>query len=430
MRSIHNKRPLFFGLRVSSLATLLFSISTLPPLAIMLLNASSFGLGLALVCFASLVLFLWQSMFVTFDRAIPTSILGFGSIFWSIILGHLLAASFITKFSDWERAIHSLVILSLILAAAAALSVWIRYTKQVVILRAVRLLFFIFIIEAILAIAGVPALGPALHQFPIIFFGEPSWFAINFLPFVIFMVLYEKGWRRFAIVASVLMLALWVESLTLLSGLVLVALLAFSRRHLLLFLITIYLTYYVADLSYFTDRLNFSESNNHLSVLAYIQGWERAAQNLHDTYGMGVGFQQFGLVGSTGEVQQRIYAIYNVSELNLLDGASIGSKLVGEFGLIGIIILLLYIGMMFYAISIYKRTSLADPNRVQKILFIAWIVSAFVELFVRGGGYMSSGMLILFAGVFWIIPAQISPHASRTLHMLISHKVDTSKAVQ
>lgn len=387
------------------LTALLLLLTTLPSLSIMILGATSFAMGLALACVIILIFRGWQGRHDPIRVRTIRSACLFALALWCAIAIHGTIASKITGFFDWPRAISSLTLVTIVLAAASALRVLIVRAKPAAIVSAMRCVFGVFVVEATLTMLGFPALGPAMHFRPVIFFMEPSQFSLGFMPFMTFAVIAERGLRRMAVIVAALIVGLLLQSLTLLVGLGLIVALMLPMRRLVVSAVVVAPILLIMDTTYYVDRLTLSEDVENLSALAFLQGWERALLNIQNTYGVGVGFQQFGLVGDLGFFQERIAALFSAAvDLNLLDGGTNGSKLVGEFGMFGVASLVLYVLAVLVAVVMCKKAQSTDPILAQKQFFTACIVAAFTEIFVRGGGYMSPGMMLLAAGLLWFVP--------------------------
>jgi hypothetical protein len=150
------------------------------------------------------------------------------------------------------------------------------------------------------------------------------------------------------------------------------------------------------DLSYYGERLYLSSESSNLSTLVFLQGWENAVHNFIETHGFGVGFQQFGIAGTTGEVTQRIARMLNGSTINLMDGGTTGSKLIGEFGIMGVLLVAAFVVAAGRGIRFIRAEQALPPARrdVRRIFFCSLIATYLFELFIRGVGYFDSGCFL------------------------------------
>jgi hypothetical protein len=201
------------------------------------------------------------------------------------------------------------------------------------------------------------------------------------------------------------MLATVLQSLTLLFGvlIVLLATMSFARVLLLAPLVLLFAWFAAGDeREYYLSRLTFSQQGGNLSVMSYLQGWERAIANTMETNGFGVGFQQFGIVGGRGEIQEEFVRL-GVEGLNLFDGGTVASKLIGEFGVLGLGIVVVFVALWW---RVGKRMRL-EEGRVgiesQRVLAWSVVFSFGIDMFARGTGYFSSSGFLFAASACWLI---------------------------
>lgn len=265
---------------------------------------------------------------------------------------------------------------------------------------------FVFWVLILSAIAGMVRFSPffPVEAFKsVLFYGEPSHFALDFLPLMLYEVVRSRSWRKLALLLGGLVICLMLENLTLLVGVALIFCMTVRLRLLLLLLPVATLMLLATDLEYYAARLDFFGSYSNLSTLVYLQGLERAYLNLMETNGLGVGFQQFGIVGSKGDVLHIIKALIG-SEQNLLDGGSTLQKFIGEFGVAGILLTLLYIVYFVSSVKWLSKESLgngmqADPRDV---FFRSCFVMYAIDLTIRGVGYFSSSGFLFVASLCWL----------------------------
>jgi hypothetical protein len=249
---------------------------------------------------------------------------------------------------------------------------------------------------AIRSIIGPPVFTPLNHPQPIVVFTEPSHFALAFLPFVGFFFVQLRGRRRWAVIVGALALSLLLKSTTLLVGILMILMSSLKWRQLVASLALCVGAALVAnfDGAYIANRIVFSENMPNLSNLVLLQGWERAWLALQETNGLGLGFQQFGVWGPMGNVQDLIFAMAG-DNLNMNDGGTTASKLVAEFGIFGIGLLFGWI-VWWRQASSFLRTALRGREQPAVLVFMnVSIVTLGVELWVRGVGYFSIGVFLL-----------------------------------
>jgi hypothetical protein len=83
----------------------------------------------------------------------------------------------------------------------------------------------------------------------------------------------------------------------------------------------------------------------------------------------------------------------------LRDGASLAAKVIAELGLLGIVLILLYLKhFIFISLKLIKR-SIIKPF---ELYFSSVFVMYSIELFIRGTGYFSSTSFMFGASLYWI----------------------------
>lgn len=237
-------------------------------------------------------------------------------------------------------------------------------------------------------------------------FSEPSHYVITCIPFFIYTVLSSKRFIMFVYLSLMLFLSWKFPSVIMIAATILTLFLILLRAkynyimYMFLFLFLSLASKYVIDLGmadYFVSRLNFSLENKNLTALVYIQGWGDLITNLRNTNGIGLGFQLMG----TNEPTEWNKVIYNISGeyKNISDGSFLASKLISEFGLIGVGLLLMYAKLAVECLI--KISSELKKNIHNPILLFSSIsiVSFSIELFLRGIGYFSSSVVVFLISV-------------------------------
>jgi hypothetical protein len=244
-------------------------------------------------------------------------------------------------------------------------------------------------------------------QKPVVIFSETSHFIIVFLPFTLAAHCVSIGFSRKLIVVIATAVTILVQSVTGLFGLLVYSVVV-SRN---LIGLPIYVGFIVltllfgseSNLEYVVTRIDLSGEITNISTLVWLSGWERALQNFIDSKGVGLGFQQLGLVGQRS-ISQEVLDSFNLGELNNLDGGTLGSKVVSEFGIFGFVLLLLYLWQLIRAISLIRvefvlRHQSKNPGRA---LALGLIIMSVVEILIRGGGYFSGTILALCSALFYV----------------------------
>jgi hypothetical protein len=318
---------------------------------------------------------------------------------------------------DFKRFFLSCVLLGLALIGTIYSARLLASVPTVHLEQAAHLILAVLTIIGIAGVAGVQPIGPQASSRSVVIFSEPSHYSLAYLPILLFCVSIAKRTAQLILIGTSLALALALQSLTMVAGLLIVTALLLRPIPLVLMAILVGAGSLALDLSYYASRLAFTSDSTNLSTLVFMQGWENAILNFRETHGFGVGFQQFGIAGSVGDVADRILAILG-DPLSLLDGGSTAPKLIGEFGVFGVVGLALFVRMAVRA-GLFIRASQLQPVGARdstRLFFCCFIVTYLVELFVRGTGYFSSGGFLAVVGFIGLAHAgkKHSPEKCRT----------------
>ncbi|UAJ10485.1 hypothetical protein [Polymorphobacter megasporae] len=311
---------------------------------------------------------------------------------------HLLFASLLYAV-DFPHALASFAPLLILSLGGVALAVAIQSVSPEHFNAVVHSVFAALCLVALLPIVGLdfsliyPGNGYAKPIYP---FTEPSHFALIFMPFYLYACVTAQAGRRLMLLGLGLVLILGLESLTLALGWLIVALICMRGLVLPVIVVAalaVLLT--VLDLSYFLDRLDFSDANQNLSTLVYLQGWDLASEALTATHGWGEGFQQLGLQGTNSPTSQIIYALTG-NEMNILDGGFVLAKLVGELGYLGMIIVAGLLTAIVRSVIVLRKGARLPGMVPAPMLFAHAVFAGFlVELLVRGTGYFAGTTMLL-----------------------------------
>lgn len=271
---------------------------------------------------------------------------------------------------------------------------------------AVRLVFYVLLLSSIAAILNFAPFSSGQGK-PVFFFSEPSHFALNFLPFLLYMTVTSSPKMKLLLLLLGYAIALLLENMTLIIGVTLIVGLAIPSRRAVLFfalIAVILILLPAASLEYYSSRVDISSGNQNLSTLVYLSGWERAYLNFEATFGLGVGFQQFGIIGSSGEVRESL-GMLGMESLNLLDAGLVAPKFIGEFGLLAVLMLLAYLGYFVKSANWLRKISMGEValQTRPRVFFLSCFVMYCIDLFVRGTGYFSSSGFLFVASLMWII---------------------------
>ena len=262
---------------------------------------------------------------------------------------------------------------------------------------------------AVLAVAGL--LGtlhllqpPAGWEKPAFPFTEPSHLALAAAPFLVAAAVGSRPLMRAAWLLVFVAIGAVLQNLTMLVACVVAAVITLRPLHVLALLLLLVPIALSADLDYFLVRLDFSEDNQNLSSLVFLQGWQMMDESLAVTHYVGRGFQQLGLADTDAPAAQLIYALLQ-DNLNLLDGGFNLAKIVSELGAIGIALALALARITWSAVGLL-RLAVTAPRKAATLpaarVFAAAIMLGYlVEMLVRGVGYFSPSGLLLTASL-WV----------------------------
>ena len=164
------------------------------------------------------------------------------------------------------------------------------------------------------------------------------------------------------------------------------------------------------NLDYFLVRISIFSGSHNPSLLAYLSGWERAYLSFTSSYGFGLGFQQLGIVGPQGDIQVLLQDVVGTNVVLLKGGGSLGSKVIAEMGLLGLIFVLFYI---YFAIKILLKIMLRQIKGSKNIFFLGIYLFFSIEFFVRGMGYFSLLSFMFISSLYWIYRSRVlQPHSS------------------
>lgn len=359
---------------------------------------------------ALLVSLLYISIFITFRLPHKIPVIWIISVFLGtgILYLHGMLSFFSSNQFDFARFWQSHLLLMLYSLGAYCLAIFAQSLSTEQADGAINFVFLALIFSVISGLMHFQPFFPAEASKSVLFHAEPSHFALDFLPMLLYVVVRSHLPIKIALLLGSLTLCLMLENLTLLVGLVLILgiVVRLHLRLLLLLLLLsplIFVVLQVGNLEYYVERLNFSSSASNLSTLVYMQGLERAYLNLMETYFLGVGFQQFGIVGSMGGIQEQIKALHG-EELNLLDGSSVASKIIGEFGMFGVLCMLLYFWYFLHSAKWLRKVSIGHgvSSDTRDVFFHCCFVMYSIDLLIRGVGYFSSSGFLFLASVCWL----------------------------
>jgi hypothetical protein len=391
-------------------ATLIFIGMAFPSMGIYLLQAPSMAMGLL-----SALLFYIYLCIINYDFALIYKItLKISAILLPFIIVHGLINYFLHANFDLDKYLKSIFYLLILISGSVSfVLVADKFPKNLTLV--FKALFYLFSLFSVLSIFGF--ILPNYDPKSVIFYREPSHFALDFLPLVLTATIMAEFKKKLLYLSIAFSIGLLLPNLTLIIGVILIALLILDVKRAS-FCLLIFLFLFIASQNnpivpraifsqyktlqddksintyeYILKRLPIenNDKEKNLSLLAMQSGYERAYLSFVSTYGLGVGFQQFGHSGKMGSSMFEIIQILGFP-LCLHDGCLVGAKFVGEFGIVGAALILLYIFFSIkYAIYLRKFSLQGDGNfSSMYIFYLSCFVLFSINIFLRGTGYFSS----------------------------------------
>ncbi|MCO4799727.1 MAG: hypothetical protein KC484_10945 [Colwelliaceae bacterium] len=394
--------------RIFRVYSVIFVLIFSPSFFYVALNASSMTVG---------VFFAMIYILIIVQKKIP-SIKGGSSPLFSLLVMFIFyfIVNSIAGFDSFTfKSLLSFILLIFLMLCGAFLSLEISKLKYFHILLMFKSLsFFILAIGMSSLYWRLGVLGYEGYAKSIFPFAEPSHYAISVGCILFVTGLYLSTLMKIYLIATVgLMGVLYPSLILLIISLIMISLYFFSSIKKMFFLVMFfalmitYLVTFTDSLSYYIERLDFSETTRNLTALVYLQGWQDMSNALYASYGFGLGFQNMGILppGEYGEIIYQLAGEYK----NRADGGFLASKIIGEFGVFGIVLILTFL-YRFYDSLIYiiKFINLNDSNKVRmmneySVSFVfghSIIVMFFIEIFARGYGYFSPGVFLFFVAIF------------------------------
>lgn len=328
-------------------------------------------------------------------KIIKKTFLMFFILFFSfLILQIIISYSIFSQETNFTRGLSSLFSLFIFIIGAYFFSELISHVGADEFGKALLYLYIAMFCVGFLSFIEPIQRAYGYSVFP---FTEPSHYGI-FLLGPLFYVCSIYGRFKIYFLITTIIIALIMQSLTTIVGVTLFIFASYRIQSALIVGIGIALAYNYLDLSYYTGRLNFSKQSDNLSTLVFLQGWELMYEGLKKSYGFGIGFQQLGEVNIKTSVGDLIYALQK-KDANIRDAGLTAAKLVCETGYFGIIIIIIYLKYFISAFIKFGKTSFLKQNKI--IIFAnCFLLSYFIELFVRGFGYFDGTTFMAFVSVF------------------------------
>jgi hypothetical protein len=383
-------------MRINIFFFLLLCIIIIPSAYFLYIENISYSSGTTITIALIIIIYFIKNKKITIDNSVFTFF-----IFLTIIFLNSIYSMLFFDWFDFRRFILSFILISALILASNLFVKFSERTDDNKIHKYINIVFYISIIDCIIFFFKKKFFFPRSSE--LFLFPEMSHFALIFLPLLCFKILtYKKEFNKYILIIFSLSLAIFVENLTLLIGTILVMAVYSLKKTLFSILTPLLLIIFFAGIenfNYFTDRMTFTNPNN-ISTLVFLSGWERAYLNLFDYNFLGIGLNQLGLEGQMGTYHEKIKFL-GLPELNLKDGGSVAPKLISELGVLGIILICIYLFFFFKIIYNIKKTNL--KFNYLSTFYLSIYIMFFVNLFLRGTGYFSPIIFLFFSSIFYLM---------------------------
>lgn len=342
--------------------------------------------------------------------------------FCLFFLVHVNLVQMLNRVDDFDffRYAMTSVVLLLYLLVSYIIAVYLKNYPNRAFHFVVISLIVVLLLMSVFGLFGIDLFNLG-HTKTVFIYQEPSHFALIFIPFLIYAFIRFSRCKTLLLFTWVLIWIFVVNNLILTVGFLLALLLSVRLNIPFLVLLlagVLLMSFTFFDMSYFVDRLDFSSENSNLSVLVFIQGWENAFLTFFDSHFIGSGFQQFGILTSEGETTSRIIKIMGFP-INKYDGGTLGSKIIGEFGLFGVAFLLVYLRQLLISFLALRKNLWAKQRIEDKTLFAHVVIVSFsIEMFLRGVGYFSPSLIMYLVASFYLVNLNAQRKRARKRELL------------
>lgn len=378
----------------------LLLIFLMPTFVFYTLGTSSQAPGLIAVFVITIVWAAVQLSRSLFSYSHDVLYLLLGTICFIGIHGMIVAAF---RDVDGLRLAQSVTILAVGIISSQFISRFLFNVDDATLRKSILIVSVVILLIAFFGILGVRPYMPSLVTTnPVWPYNEPSHLALGMSPIALALAVQQGNVARLFTILIVAAIGYFLQSMS-----TVVIAVVLSMILLPLYLIPIVLAAFAftlpyIELDYFLDRIDLSIHSENISVLVYIQGWELMADALQRTFGWGVGFQQLGLGIYSSPTSDVIYHLLR-SNANILDGGFTMAKIVCEFGIFGFLIAVSLIAIIVQQLVRLRATAAALDNSDYGLTLARCMVAGFfVEFLVRGIGYFSPTIYLLFAAIFYL----------------------------
>ena len=381
-------------------ASLILLLGALPHIFMTVFNASSLAVGLLLY------VLLMQLFFLRYIKSLermPVLLLAFLAV---IFIYMLFQAALIGGMNF--KSFASMPLFLIICIASMLTAVKIYHNRRLNLLKVLHVLVVFLIIIGLLSCFNVISISSYTHPYAVVPFTEPSHYALfSGAFFMMFFVVLKYAYQRALLVLLLVFYAVSLPTATMFVYvfLMLMLIMRFNVPSMIVVLVGVLISVSVIVLSpYFMDRFMVFGDTNNLSVLVYKQGFQDMYNSLLQTNYLGLGFQMLG-TQPPSEVAGLISEIVGFEAgLNREDGSFLFAKIVAEFGVLGIVLSLIYF-YTFIKSFVFLRRAIKQGlhgSDIKIVLVYSVVYSFIVEFLFRGYGYFSPGVFMLLLAQYYL----------------------------
>ena len=311
-----------------------------------------------------------------------------------VLVHSFLAAVFFFKGYNLSRNLTSIFSFFILLVGAYNFSTILPRLPQGFLDRMMTRIFYFYLFIIILSF--IINVAPTRYAKPIFPYSEPSHLALFFGPIIAYLIIISKSkMKRLLLIFTGVLIALIIKNMTLLVTMVIISVFVYNIYVIPILIISSVGLYFFSDLDYFSERVDFTNMHktNNLSTLVYVKGFQLIDEGLRVTKGWGIGFQQLGHVPLRTDIGDYMKAKMNGLELNSQDGGFTAAKVIAEFGVVGLVLTVLFIYYLLKQWNRYRKISKTVISS-HEVLFFASIITIFSEFFFRGIGYFSATIFL------------------------------------
>jgi len=388
--------------RVNKLFIVIISFLFLPSFIKIVGGASSMAVGVFVSCLISIVISGTKLPRLGNPKFI-------GVLIISLVVTHMIVNLFL-ELNDFslKKLLSWVILFVMVLSGYFSTKLYDKETNVKEIIKWISIGTFCF------AIVGVfvkfPFIGYEKFKGSVFPFSEPSHLAITTDAILFALALFSESKKRAFIILLVLVLGALFPSLILIVFALLMIgvfyvknLQSFLIISIIIILLLIVIIPSTDFLTYFIQRLSFEKTNTNQTALVYMQGWEDAIIGFKESNGLGIGFQNMGTLppGDFGKIILRTAHSFK----NRNDGGFLASKIICEFGMLGILIIGYYLILFYRSVDFIrkrtvKKTFIVDEFEPALLFSHCIIIVFFIEIFARGYGYFSPGGVLFFMALF------------------------------